>query len=172
VPPRALPQRHQCFHRWTVIPDVSGRLIASVTQPSYGGLVVNDPLADQEDRQHIHNYTASVRLPYHHVAALSHDNYDGAAEGLFVSDEWAIPSLMVWCDRHTADGVTLSSTSDLPFAQLVLCTAPNGTAGAIAAGTVAYAFRVFVPLLITTGTSAQRPLHAPRAGPSTPRATV
>jgi hypothetical protein len=33
--------------RWEEVPNAAGRLIVSVTQPSFGGLFINDPLSDQ-----------------------------------------------------------------------------------------------------------------------------
>jgi hypothetical protein len=79
-------------YRWSVIRNSSGRLIVSTTQPSYGGLFINEPLTDRKNRQHIHNCSASVSLPYHHVATLSHDNYDGARGTVSASLLW-LPSL-------------------------------------------------------------------------------
>ena len=66
------------------MPNAAGRLVASTAEPSFSGLYINDPLDDQEDRQHLHNFTATVVLTKKHIAANSHDNYQGAAAGKYV----------------------------------------------------------------------------------------
>ena len=67
--------------RWSEINYASGRLVVSVTEPSFGGLMLGEPLADQEDREHSHSFSATVNLNAKNVAADPHDNYQGALKG-------------------------------------------------------------------------------------------
>lgn len=66
---------------WAEVENSAGRLIVSVLEPSFGGLFVNDPLADQEDRIHGHPFTAAVNLNAKNIAADPHDNDQGALKG-------------------------------------------------------------------------------------------
>ena len=36
------------FCSWGVVDNAAGRLVVAVTQPSFGGLFIHPPLADQE----------------------------------------------------------------------------------------------------------------------------
>eukprot|EP00042_Codosiga_hollandica_P033405 m.222650 g.222650 ORF g.222650 m.222650 type:complete len:365 (-) comp54178_c0_seq8:112-1206(-) len=112
-----------CPTGWYPVVDAAGRLIASVTEPSFGGLLVNEPLADQEIREHSHNFTSLVSLTAHHLAGIENCcNDQGALAG-----------------RHSGSGVSASGASDLPFTQLLLCSVQDTAAYyTLPAGIVGY----------------------------------
>jgi hypothetical protein len=93
-----------CPEGWVEIPEAQGRLVVSVVDPTVAGLTVNDPLGDQENREHQHPYSGNFTLPSKNIAALDCCDTDGANNGDF-----------------PFSGTTNAAASGLPFTQLWLC---------------------------------------------------
>lgn len=85
--------------QWT-----KGRLIVSVTDGNASGLILGDPLGDQEDRGHLHSFEGTLPLSERHIAAIDCCNDQGAANG---DDPFS--------------GFSSNTTSGIPFLQLYLC---------------------------------------------------
>lgn len=94
----------RCPSGWRILPDGSGRLLIGVTAPDAVGGTVGKPLADQEDRTHVHAYSATVELPYKSISAADGPNRQGAA-----------------AQKYTTQGQSEPATSGLPLVQLTLC---------------------------------------------------
>jgi len=103
------------------MPSVAGRLIVTVTDPSEAGLQVGQPLADQEDRVHLHSYSTKVTIPDKQIAAIGCCNDQGACHG-----------------DYPAVGNFESSASGYPFCQLVFCTINQPTQDPVPFGTIGY----------------------------------
>jgi hypothetical protein len=84
--------------------EASGRLLVGVASGDAVGKQVGVPLANQEDRTHVHSYKAAVDLPYKSVSAADGGNKQGAAAG-----------------KYQDSGMSEPATSGLPFIQLVAC---------------------------------------------------
>lgn len=93
-----------CPSGWKVADYAMGRLVVGVVEEPSVGKTVGVPLADQEDRAHIHAYAADVPLAYKAIAAADGANNQGAA-----------------AQTAMVTGQTEPSVSGLPFVQLVVC---------------------------------------------------
>lgn len=111
-----------CPSGWGELNVAQGRLIVSTTVPSNAGITVNQPLSDQEDRQHNHAFSAVVNVPEKEVAAIGCCNNQGAHHG-----------------DYSVNNNTFSSHSNYPFSQLLLCTFQgHNDTNPVAYGTIGY----------------------------------
>lgn len=97
----------RCPGGFRVPPEASGRLLVGVTEAGTVGSAVGKPLADQEDRTHVHGFSGRVELPYKSISAADGPNSQGAAAKTYE-------------DRST----TAPAPSGLPFVQLTVCEKP------------------------------------------------
>jgi len=111
----------QCPDGWIPVETAQGRLIVSVSDPEQAGITVGVPLGDQEDRIHVHTYETAVKLSEKDIAAIGCCNDQGASHG-----------------TYPISGKVNSSTSGLPFVQLLLCQIEQATLDSVPFGTVAY----------------------------------
>lgn len=93
-----------CPPNWTELAFTQGRLIVSVVDGNQSGLVLGEPLNDQEDRSHVHTFSGALTLTEKHISSIGCCDDDGAHNG---------------ADPY--NGVTTNATSGLPFLQLFLC---------------------------------------------------
>jgi len=114
-------QGDECPDGWFELDTAQGRLIISVSDPEQAGITVNSPLADQEDRIHTHTYETQFTLNEKQIAAIGCCNDQGAAHG-----------------SYPISGKLNTSTSGLPFIQLILCQISEATLDAVPFGTIAY----------------------------------
>ncbi len=93
-----------CPAGWVPAAQVQGRMVVGTTEAADVGVLVGAPLADQEDRAHVHAYQGTVQLPSRNVAGANGGNNQGAQSG-----------------DHALMGTSDASTSGLPFVQLLVC---------------------------------------------------
>ena len=93
-----------CPSGWNELSVAKGRLIVSTTSSSDVGITVNNPLEDREDRVHQHYFETDISLTVKSISADGCCNSQGACAG-----------------DYKVLGNTTSSTSGLPFVQLILC---------------------------------------------------
>lgn len=93
-----------CPDGWTELEDAKGRLIVAVSDATLGGVTVNAPLADREDRTHSHPFATIVDVPSKNLAAINCCDDQGAQSG-----------------QYLLENITQDATTKLPFVQLVLC---------------------------------------------------
>jgi hypothetical protein len=93
-----------CPAGWVAAADVQGRMVVGTDAPDQVGVLVGTPLADQEDRTHIHPYEGTVSLPSKTVTGADGGNHNGAQSG-----------------DHVVSGNSENSGSGLPFVQLLVC---------------------------------------------------
>ncbi len=93
-----------CPAGWATAASVQGRLVVGVADGSKGGVLVGKALADQEDRQHQHTYSANAQLGAMNVAAADGSNDDGAA-----------------AQAYAITGATDMASTALPFVQVQPC---------------------------------------------------
>lgn len=124
----AVPAGYTTFFRgsscplgWIETEGAKGRLVVSVDDASLGGYVVGNPLGNMEDRTHSHSISTTIYLDENSVSASHCCNNQGACNG-----------------AYPVNGATTSTSSGLPFVQLLLCTLVNETTGDIPYGTLAY----------------------------------
>ena len=96
-----------CPPGWARADAVAGRLVVGVTAAEDVGVAIGVPLADQEDRTHLHPYAAEVTLPSRNIAGANGGNGQGAGSG-----------------EHGVAADTDAGTSGLPFVQLLVCEKP------------------------------------------------
>jgi len=101
--------------------SAQGRLVLSVVQNSSVGVIVNQPLAPEEDRTHTHRYSTSINFPDNEIAAVDCCNDQGARAG-----------------NHPISSSFDNGTSGLPFVQMVLCTIDEANNGSVPFSTVAF----------------------------------
>lgn len=94
----------QCPPGWTAVSSAAGRLVVSVVNGSYVGGTVNDPLGDQEDRQHAHALSGTFSLPSKHISGDSCCDSQGAGNG-----------------NYPESGNASAAVSGMGFTQLSLC---------------------------------------------------
>jgi len=111
----------ECPEGWFELDTAQGRLIVSVSDAEQAGVTVNSPLSDQEDRVHTHTYETEVTLDEKQIAAIGCCNNQGAGHG-----------------SYPISGKLNTSTSGLPFIQLILCQIANPTLDEVPFGTIAY----------------------------------
>eukprot|EP01094_Clydonella_sp_ATCC50884_P016831 TRINITY_DN2838_c0_g1_i2.p2 TRINITY_DN2838_c0_g1~~TRINITY_DN2838_c0_g1_i2.p2 ORF type:complete len:264 (-),score=63.52 TRINITY_DN2838_c0_g1_i2:748-1539(-) len=110
-----------CPDGWSELGTTRGRLLVSVSQAGQGGVTVNTPMKDREDRTHAHSYTAPLELPQKNIAADDCCNGQGACSG-----------------PYTLQNDTLPGTTGLPFVQLLLCTKNGSSSSSVPFGTIGY----------------------------------
>jgi len=110
-----------CPQGWEIIPTAQGRLVLSVSDAADAGVTVQTPLKDQEDRTHTHPYSTVFNLPSKSVAAIDCCNDQGACNG-----------------QYPINSQFNTSTSGLPFIQLLLCTLPQADSNPVPFGTIAF----------------------------------
>ncbi len=96
-----------CPDGWRVATEAAGRLPVGVADSISVGRIVGTALSNQEDRMHMHGFSAQVDLPYKSISAADGSNEQGAA-----------------AQQYTDSGVTQPAPSGLPFIQLVACVKP------------------------------------------------
>ena len=96
-----------CPEGWVPYEPARGRLVVGAPGGGDVGRTVGSPLADREDRQHVHTVTLGLTLAQKNIAAANGGNQDGAAPG-----------------SHQTTFVTQSVPSGLPFRQLLACKKP------------------------------------------------
>ena len=85
--------------------DAAGRTLFVTTDTSQIGKTSGTPMADQQDNTHTHSGSLTVNLPENNIAgASSCCNGQATKKG-----------------DHTANITSGSSTTDLPFIQLLVC---------------------------------------------------
>ena len=85
--------------------DAAGRVVIVTTDASQIGKTYGTPMKDQQDNTHTHSASMTVNLPSHHIAgASSCCNGQATSKG-----------------DHTATITSGSSTTNLPFIQLLAC---------------------------------------------------
>jgi|GEM_PF-1717567 hypothetical protein len=85
--------------------DAAGRILVVTTDTSQIGKTYGTPMADQKDNTHTHAGSMTVNLPENDIAgASSCCNGQATTKG-----------------AHTATLTSASSTTDLPFIQLLVC---------------------------------------------------
>ena len=94
----------RCPPGFRVPQEASGRLLVGATAADAVGKTVGKPLADQEDRTHVHAFTTQVELPYKSISAADGPNSQGAA-----------------ARTYTDKSTTAPAASGLPFVQLTVC---------------------------------------------------
>lgn len=108
VPPGTVaffaPETKVCPAGWRTATEASGRLVVGVTHGDFVGKLVGEPLSSQEDRTHVHPFSAAVELPYKSISAANGGNRQGAA-----------------AQKYQDDGLSDAAPSGLPFVQLVAC---------------------------------------------------
>ena len=96
-----------CPTGWVIADEVAGRMVVGVSDVNNIGLRVGTPLADQEDRAHMHSFTATTSIPSKNLAAADGSNNSAAQSG-----------------GVTSDGMAGAATTGLPFTQLIVCKKP------------------------------------------------
>lgn len=94
----------RCPAGFRVPQEASGRLLVGVTAADAVGKSVGKPLADQEDRTHVHAFTTRAELPYKSISAADGPNSQGAA-----------------AKTYSDSSATAPAPSGLPFVQLTVC---------------------------------------------------
>ena len=98
---------HRCPPGWRVASELTGRLAIAVVSADTVGKQVGKELTSEEDRTHVHPFTAAVELPYKPLASLNGTNRQGAAAA-----------------KYTSSGTSEPAASGLPFVQLLACVKP------------------------------------------------
>lgn len=93
-----------CPTGWRVATEASGRLLVGVTSGDSVGKLVGTALTNQEDRTHVHAFTATADLPYKSLSALDGGNGQGAK-----------------AQKYMDGGDSDPAPTGLPFVQLVVC---------------------------------------------------
>ena len=93
-----------CPDGWRVATEAAGRIPVGVNAGVFAGKLVGSALSNQEDRTHLHSYTATVELPYKSITAANGGNNQGAE-----SKEYSVTA------------TTAEATTGLPFVQLTTC---------------------------------------------------
>jgi hypothetical protein len=93
-----------CPTGWSAASYANGRLVVGVNLAAQVGKTVGNPLADKEDRAHTHPFTVQLTTTVHSISAADGSNNQGAAAQMYS-----------WSDA------TASSTTGLPFIQLLAC---------------------------------------------------
>ena len=96
-----------CPDGWMAATEASGRFLVATNDTNAIGQRVGTPLGDQEDRTHVHSFSATAMLDTRNLAAADGDNDQAAQPG-----------------GVAADGTTAPATTGLPFTQLVVCKKP------------------------------------------------
>lgn len=96
-----------CPQGWRVAAETTGRLIVGAGTSDGVGKQVGTPLSNEEDRTHVHSFSATADLPYKSISALDGWNQQGASAGVY---------------RDV--GISEPAPSGLPFFQLVTCVKP------------------------------------------------
>jgi hypothetical protein len=96
-----------CPDGWQAASNASGRVLVAANDGNVVGQRVGDPLGDQEDRTHSHSYVAKATIPTRNIIALNGSNNQAAQAGTL-----------------EVDGEAASSSSELPFVQLIVCKKP------------------------------------------------
>jgi hypothetical protein len=91
----------------TALQDAAGRVLVVTSQTSEIGKTVGTPMEDQQDNTHTHSGTITVNLPEHSISGGSDCCNDQATTK----------------GDHTASITSGSSTTNLPFIQLLVCVA-------------------------------------------------
>ena len=97
-------ENNLCPPGWVTAASATGRLVVGVTNGDLNGLKVGNPLADQEDRAHVHGYSSSVKWPFKSISAADGNNQQGAA-----------------AMDYPVAGQTDAHATGLPFMQLLAC---------------------------------------------------
>lgn len=96
-----------CPSGTTAATDAAGRILIVTNDTSQIGKTYGTPMVDQKDNTHTHTGSMSVNLPENNIAgASSCCNGQATKKG-----------------DHTASLTSGSSTTDLPFIQLLVCVA-------------------------------------------------
>jgi len=111
--------RSSCPPGWTQVAE--GQLVVAVTDGKSVGVSVGSPLGDKEDRTHAHQITGSVTLQQDTISAAGGSNNQGACH-----------------DTYPISGTANESTSQLPFAQLLLCQINKEDSNPVPFGSVAF----------------------------------
>lgn len=98
---------HGCPSGWRDATELRGRLAVAVVSADTVGKQVGRELTSEEDRTHVHPFTAQVELPYKPLASLNGSNRQGAAAA-----------------RYMSSGISEPAASGLPFVQLLACVKP------------------------------------------------
>lgn len=96
-----------CPPGWRAATELRGRLAVAVASADTVGKQVGKELTSEEDRTHVHPFTAAVELPYKPLASLNGTNRQGAAAA-----------------KYTSSGTSEPVASGLPFVQLLACVKP------------------------------------------------
>jgi hypothetical protein len=87
--------------------ETAGRLVVGVSGGDAVGKLVGTPLTNQEDRTHVHGFSAAIELPYKSISAANGGNDQGAA-----------------AKKYMDSGTSEPAPSGLPFIQLIACVKP------------------------------------------------